>query len=223
VFPILPNPRLKSETGWTGEVGIKQAFKISDWYGFADISGFWSEYTDMLEFTFLGVKGFQSLNIGNTIIKGGEFSIGADGSLFGMPTSLLAGYTYIDPKFKVFGKDEMNSSSADYNVLKYRFKHTIKFDAETQYLGFSFGLSCNYNSNMEAIDRIFYFFIPGVKEFSEQHNKGFTLLGVRLGYTYRSFKASVLLNNLLNEEYTYRPAQLEPPRSLAFRIEYNVN
>lgn len=223
IFPILPNPGLKSETGWTGEVGIKQAFKISDWYGFADISGFWSEYTDMMEFTFLPLPGFQSLNVGNTIIKGGEFSIGADGSLFGLSTSLLAGYTYIDPKFKNFGPAEKISSSADYNILKYRFKHSIKFDAETHYFGFSLGVSCNYNSNMEAIDRVFYYFIKGVQDFSKTHNKGYTLVGLRLGYSFRSFKASVLINNLLNEEYALRPAQLEAPRTLAFRVEFNLN
>lgn len=222
-FPVLPNPKLTSETGWTAEIGLKQGFKISDWYGFADVSTFWTEYNNMMEFTFLGLNGFQSRNVGNTIIKGYEITCAADGRLWGMPTTLLAGYTYIDPKFKTFTKDDDISSSADYNILKYRFKHSLKFDIEPQYHGFSLGLSCIYNSNMEAIDQIFNVFIKGVSSFRASHNTGFTILGVRMGYAFNNgLKTSILLNNLLNTEYTWRPAKLEPPRNISIRIEYNI-
>lgn len=51
-FGIFPNPGLKSETGWSGEIGIKQGIKLGDWRGFIDASGFINEYNDMMEFTF---------------------------------------------------------------------------------------------------------------------------------------------------------------------------
>ncbi len=223
-FPVLPNPKLTSEMGWSAELGLKQGFKISDWYGFADFSAFWTEYSNMMEFTFLGINGFQSKNIGNTVIKGYDVNFAADGRLWGMPTTLLAGYTYIDPKFKNFTVDDNNSSSADYNILKYRFKHSVKFDIEPQYRGFSLGLSCIYNSNMEAIDQVFNVFIKGVKDFRATHDNGFTILGLRVAYAFNNgLKTSILLNNLLNTEYTWRPAKLEAPRNVSIRIEYNVN
>ncbi|HMG15140.1 MAG TPA: TonB-dependent receptor, partial [Saprospiraceae bacterium] len=223
-FPVLPNPKLKSETGWSAELGLKQGFKISEWYGFADISGFWTEYKDMMEFTFLGINGFQSRNIGNTVVKGFDINFAADGRLWGMPTTLLAGYTYIDPKFKNYTRDDSISSSANFNILKYRFKHTVKFDMETQYRGFSFGVSCIYNSNMEAIDQVFNIFISGVKDFRATHPDGFTIFGFRLGYSFNNgLKTTILLNNILNTEYTWRPARLEAPRNISLRLEYNVN
>ncbi|MEL6945138.1 MAG: TonB-dependent receptor, partial [Bacteroidota bacterium] len=74
----VPNPNLQSETGWTTELGIKQGFRLSEFEGFLDVSAFWSEYQDMMEFN-LVVKeniftavipfGFQSRNVGNTQIR----------------------------------------------------------------------------------------------------------------------------------------------------------
>ncbi len=49
---IFPNPNLRSETGWSAELGVKQGFKISDWSGFVDLTGFINRYQDMMEFTF---------------------------------------------------------------------------------------------------------------------------------------------------------------------------
>lgn len=49
---IFPNISLQPETGWSGELGFKQGFKVSDWKGYIDIAGFWTEYNDMIEFVF---------------------------------------------------------------------------------------------------------------------------------------------------------------------------
>ena len=61
---IYPNPDLTSETGWSGEIGVKQGVKISNWQGMIDVSGFISEYDNMMEFTFgyYPFPGFMSLN-----------------------------------------------------------------------------------------------------------------------------------------------------------------
>lgn len=75
--------------------------------------------------------GFKSLNIGATRIIGGEISVIGEGKFGNIPTTLIAGYTYINPTFQDFDSLQNALSSADENVLKYRFKHTIKFDAES--------------------------------------------------------------------------------------------
>ncbi len=50
---VFPNPFLKRETGWAGEIGFKQGVKIGkNWKGLLDISGFVNQYDDMMEFTF---------------------------------------------------------------------------------------------------------------------------------------------------------------------------
>ncbi|MBK9456357.1 MAG: TonB-dependent receptor [Bacteroidetes bacterium] len=139
---IYPNPDLTSETGWSGELGVKQGVKISNWQGMIDVSGFISEYDNMMEFTFgyYPFPGFMSLNIGDTRIMGGEISFIGEGKIGTVPTTLIAGYTYIDPKFKDFDSIQNALSSADYNVLKYRFRHTVKFDVESTIKNFVLGL-----------------------------------------------------------------------------------
>lgn len=222
IFPVIPNAKLESETGWTSEIGLKQGFRIMDWQGFVDVAGFWTEYNNMMEFTLTSL-GFQSQNIGNTVIKGIDFSVVAEGKIGNVETWLLTGYTYIDPKFKNFTDIEKNNSSSDENVLKYRFKHTVKWDIEGKYNSISLGFSYLYNSNMDAIDKIFEQFIPGVKTFRDANNKGFSILDIRTSVQIsRQIKTSLIMGNVLNTAYSWRPARQEAPRSISLRIDYSI-
>ncbi len=218
---IIPNPSLTSETGWTTEVGVKQGFKIGDWKGLADFAAFWTEYQNMMEFAFvLQQFSFQSQNIGNTRIKGIETTVAGQGKIGDVDMSLMAGYLYIDPKFKTFTPQDSASSTAGYNILKYRFKHSLKGDIELGYKKYSIGLNALYNSNMEAIDVIFDAFLPGVKDFRATHNKGYKVLDVRVAYQATPFIRLTLIGaNILNEEYTSRPGVLEAPRNITVRMD----
>lgn len=60
---IFPNPNLTPETGWAGEIGIKQGVKIGDWKGMIDLAGFINNYNNMIEFSF----GFYNPMNGNAI------------------------------------------------------------------------------------------------------------------------------------------------------------
>jgi outer membrane receptor protein involved in Fe transport len=236
--PISPNPELQSETGWSAEVGLKQGFKVSGFEGFIDLAAFWSEYQDMMEFTFVNLfpTGFQSQNIGGTSIRGLEATIAGRGNLFGAPTNVLAGYTFIDPRFLEFDPNyegllppqmtqaQLNAfnSSIDENILKYRNRHTFKFDMESKFGQFSAGLAVFYSSHMDAIDRIFeVLVVPGLREFREQNDNGWSNVGIRLGYSFDDKKKiSFLANNLFNEAYSVRPGLLEMPRNFTVRLDY---
>ena len=221
---VAANPSLNSETGWSGEFGIKKGFKIGGFSGFVDASAFWTEYQDMIEFNLFNVGfliAFQARNIGDTRIRGLELSVGGQGDLWGMPTTLLAGYTFTDPRFKVFDEEANRTSSADYNVLKYRYRHNVKFDVETQMKAFSVGVAANYTSRMEAIDNVLTL-LAGIGEFREKHDTGVLLVGVRAAYRpFDGAKVSLLVNNLLNKEYSQRPGLLEAPRNVTVRLDYS--
>ena len=236
---IFPNPQLTSETGWTGEFGIKQGFKIGGFQAFADASIFQSEYTNMMEFQASGdflfkarEFGFHSINVGNTRIKGFEVSVQGQGKVGDFTPSVLLGYTYIDPKFKEFRKIDSLNSSANFNILKYRFKHNVKIDMELAHQKFLVGVAVLYNSHMDAIDRILEQDLRpilgaggqpflSIGEFRRAHNKGFTTLDIRVAYFFTpKFKLTVIGANLTNEEYTYRPGLLEAPRNVQFRLDY---
>lgn len=248
---VRPNPLLVSETGWTAELGIKQGFRIGKWQGYADITAFVSEYQNMMEFVLDTLIGkldpgpppqltfsaeFRSKNTGDTRITGGEISLVGQGQLGKGTLYILAGYTGIKPEYKEFS-DSLQlfvyKTSDTNNVLKYRFNHTFKFDAQYDIGRFSFGGSVQHNSTMRSIDAIFEAKIAGVElptppEFVAVRNfrrthKGATIVDVRASYKLsEALKVSVLCGNLLNEEYTLRPALLEGPRNYTLRLDWRI-
>ncbi len=243
ILSIFPNPNLQSETGWSAEIGYKQGFKIGGFKGYTDLSLFWTKYFDMMEFTFGGVDqtlfGFQSVNVGNTEIRGVEWSVAGRGKLGAFETDLIMGYTFIDPKFQHFYPDTTGLeftdnvrdgyfnaifSSSDENILKYRNKHSFKFDIETKYKGFSVGFAGRYLSFMEAVDSVFETLIPGVGAFRAKNNKGTFIGDLRLSHQFDDlFKMSFIINNIFNETYTLRPALQEAPRNFSIRMDINLN
>lgn len=241
---VAPNPALVSETGWSAELALKQGFRLGAWQGYVDVAGFVQEYEQMMEFVFSKIQFvpgqglgalFQSQNQGNTRIKGAEISVLGQGKLGPGTLLLIAGYTNINPQYKNWSRDAgyvessgeisryWGSSDTLENVLKYRFKHTVKWDSEYQLGGTSIGLSVQYNSNMDAVDRVFEFFLPGVKNFRDTHNKGFSVVDIRASQRFgKHLKISALCNNILNEEFSYRPAQLEAPRTYTLRFDWKM-
>jgi len=230
---ILPSPSLNSETGWSAEIGIKQGFRISSFEGFLDIAAFSSRYFDMMEFNLVS-QGFRSVNIGDTEINGFEITAAGRGTLGNIPFSLLAGYTFVDPRFKEFDTTEIGAgeegtqgqvnaqnSSSEENILKYRSQHLFKLDMEATYKGTFLGTEVFYNSQIEAIDAAFLLIIRGLQNFREENNNGFTVFNLRTGYRFSEhLKVSLLLNNILNEEYAARPGLMNAPRNLTARVDF---
>jgi iron complex outermembrane receptor protein len=238
---IAPNPRLVSETGWSAEVGIKQGFRLGKWQGFLDIAGFWTEYQNMMEFQasreinsqFFNIPvAFQVQNIGDTRITGLDMSLTGMGNLGAVEVALLAGYTLLNPQYQNFEDstvqaDIISYSTVDYNVLKYRNRHTVKGDVQATFKGFSLGLTVQYLSHMEAIDE----FLNGqegnsanpltkIYYFREENNRGSLFFNTRLAYQATKFlKVSFLVNNLLNNEYSIQPGRVEAPRNFSMRLD----
>ena len=220
---VTPNPELKSETGWSAEIGIKRGFKVSAFRGYADVSLFWMEYDNMMEFIFTGLRrGFQSQNIGDTRIKGLDISINGTGRLFSFPSTIIAGYTFLDPRFRNFSEEIALRSSADGNILKYRSKHQFKIDWQTGYGRVDLGISFLYTSKQEAIDAIWELVIPGLMEFRETHQH-YTLWDFRAKYALSDqFSASLIVKNALNAEYSVRPGLLQAPRNISVRLDLYI-
>jgi iron complex outermembrane receptor protein len=233
---VVPNPPLTSETGWSGEIAVKQGFKISSFEGFFDAAAFISRYQDMIEFNLVpGGFNFQAVNIGGTDIQGVEFSIIGRGKFFGLPTSVLTGYTYINPRYELFDPDadrnsqafiNFNNSSANRkedNILKYRPRHTFKGDIETEIKNFRIGWEGIYQSKTETVDAAFLLIIPGFGQYFVDENRGFMINNFRLSYNFKDFiRVSTILNNTFNREYFIRPGLLGAPRHLTLRLDFTL-
>jgi outer membrane receptor protein involved in Fe transport len=223
ILPITPNPNLRSENGYTAELGIKQGFKIQNFKGFADIALFHMRYNRMMEFVFTGlIDGFQSQNIGDTRNTGVELSVGGKGKIGNVDCHLIGGYTYIDPRYVNFTEFDQQNSSSDDNILKYRSRHMAKVDVQMAYKAMNLGISFNHLSHMEAIDQIFNFLVPGLMDFRE-NNRGFLVTDARVNYLVSdNITLSFFLNNVFNIAYSTRPGLLDAPRNVGMKLLLNL-
>ncbi len=220
---IFPNPNLESETGNNVELGLRQGFSVAGYQGYIDIATFWSRYKNMTDFTFVEKDegaGFQAQNIGDTDIKGFEVFLGGQTELLSIPIAFTGGYTYVDPSYVDFNTAIEESSSSSENILKYRSKHNFKMDIQGTYKNFAFGAAYNLTSHMIAIDALLSSFAT-IGDYRSFDDDGYTTLNLRSSYTYKQSKISLLLQNVLNEQYTVRPGILEAPRNFGIRLETN--
>jgi outer membrane receptor protein involved in Fe transport len=240
---IFPNPQLKPETGWNTELGVKQGVKLGNWNGYLDLAGFWTEYSNMMEFTFgdyrpdtaqyatLADYGFKSINVGHARITGLDLTFTGQGNFFGMPATLLVGYTYTNPVDLVKDSTYLANKSTEDDILKYRNYHSVKADFEVSIGRFAAGIAYSYTSNMINIDKTFekdliegipVQILPGLKEYRDKHDKGYHVFDFRFAFmATETMKFALIIKNLLNEEYMSRPGFIEAPRNIA--IQYNIS
>jgi iron complex outermembrane receptor protein len=240
---IFPNPTVGPESGWSAELGLKQGFKISKFRGYLDIAGFVTGYQDMMEFTFgfytpsglpwdfgpngnnfptLANFGAQSRNVENAIIYGGEVSVMGAGKIGEFDITLLAGYTYIEPlASKNIDSVYALTFSDSSRVLKYRMRHLFKMDLQVEYKKFAFGASARYNSFQENVDYAFVdpflgqLLLPGYRAYRDLRRTGDIIADFRVSYQFNDQnRLSLLMNNAFNREYSNRPGNVMPPRTI---------
>jgi len=254
---LFPNDSLKPEKGWSAEVGFKQGFKISNWTGYLDVAGFWTEYRNMIEFGFgyhfpyvaafyppdtvFKYLGFKAYNVSNAQITGVDIAIGGQGKLFGLPTSLMAGYTYTNPIDLNYKDNGSGLTTSNSRILKYRFYHSAKVDFEMSYKEINYGFSVNYFSYIINIDKVFQdslrfpngkpiifngkpmFILPGLKEYREKNNTGTIVIDGRVGFDLsEKSRFSFVVRNMLNKEYMIRPGDVQAPRTFALQYILKV-
>jgi outer membrane receptor protein involved in Fe transport len=236
---IYPNDSLTSEKGFSAEVGIMQGLKLGNWHGYFDAAAFYTEYTNMIEFTYSqwGLLetppnfdlGFKALNIGDTRIKGFDLSLTGDGKVGMFQTSVMAGYTYIIPEVIHYDSSYIKAQysidpgaylgSDSSNYLKYRSSHLFKGDIEVSVKKFSLGVSARYNSFVKNIDKLFVsglgdIITPGVRHYRDNRRKGDLVFDGRLSCLVTSqVKFSVIVKNVFNYIYMQRPTDMQPPRT----------
>lgn len=250
---VFPNPRLQSETGHSYEVGIRQLFRTGAWMGYVDLAGFWTQYRDMMEFNFgiylpqdstlsqvsnpLDYLGFRSMNVGRASIQGIDASVNAVGKIGTVGVSFQGGYTFMNP-VQVDPDSAISANlSGPTNMLKYRYRHSAKADAEFSYRGFSIGGTFLYRSFMENIDAVFTNTKPDqnvfgtifqlstglpstINDFRDRFAKSGTfVLDLRAGYQLARYaRLSFIVRNAANALYEVRPALAGAPRSFSIQL-----
>lgn len=191
--------------------------------------------------------GFKFLNTGPARIYGGDFTFAGEGKLArNLDLSVLLGYTYTVPQstapdevyYTNFETSTQKDRSYTYantstdtanNILKYRIQSLAKADFQFTFKKrFSAGISGKYFGYMQNIDIFLYqldepkAMHSGIKKYREQHHDGNFIVDFRVGYAFGIFKVSLLVNNLMNTEYSLRPITIEAPRTTALQLVVNI-
>jgi len=189
--------------------------------------------------------GFKFFNTGPARIYGIDASIAGEGDLMrNLNLSVMVGYTYsvpqaLDPNYVFYVNPNNAKNSLTYlttssdttgHILKYRVQSLLKADIQVTWKRFSTGFGGRYYGFMQNIDKFFYEILDGqmfgvktgIKKYREEHNTGTFIVDYRVSYAMKSFKFSVIVNNLLNTEFSLRPLTIEPPRLTQLQVIYRI-
>ncbi len=227
----VPNVNLQSESSWSAELGFKQGFKISKWFGYLDLAAFVTQYKDMMEFTVAPTEvknqyyptsvlfAFWSDNVTDARISGLEFSALGQGQIFGVTTNFLVGYTYLNPIDLNFDPDLPKYNNRT-NTLNFRFKHSAKADLECSYKQIRFGATGFINSFMENIDQLINL-AASIQEWRLNHKEPSYSVDARIGYNFNEdMRVVFIAKNVTNNLYSIRPGYIEAPRNYTLQLSY---
>lgn len=256
-FGVFPNDSILPESSWNAEIGIKQGIKIGGVLGYLDIAGFWQEYENTIEYLFgfwgdpfggQNPYGFRFVNTGESRVVGLDLSFSGKAQIAkkGVLT-FLTGYNYIVPTTLnpdyVYAVDKINreysynttSLDSTERILKYRFLHNVKVDAEyTWNKKFSIGFSLKYFSKIVNMDGVIAEFEKSTQgpyvqnirymDYFKDHQFGNWIVDARMSYSINEMhKIALIGSNILNRSYSLRPLKIEPPRSIMLQYTFKID
>ncbi|MCR9172883.1 MAG: TonB-dependent receptor [bacterium] len=257
-FGVFPNPDLQPESSWNAEVGIKQGLKFGELFGYLDVAAFWQEYDNTIEYLFgfwgsdptdpSNTYGFQFMNTGESRVLGIDLSFSGKAKLGkNAELTFITGYNYILPKTltpdEVYATDILgreysyNSTSLDSTdgILKYRFLHNVKMDAEVViHKKFAIGASARYFSKILNLDQVIEEFetsttppfIQNIRymDYFNNNRNGNWIFDARMSYQIsETHKIAVISSNIMNRVYSLRPLKIEAPRTIMLQYTYKLD
>lgn len=246
---ISPNPDIRSETGYSWEVGLRQGFQSgtgkNKWLGYLDAAFFFMRFEDMVEFGVDTVGAnlsvfFSSVNLANARIPGFEITTQNSVQFDKWKFLFSGGVTWIEPEDldAVPTEQQLNLSDVEENpirlldilnpdlrdqptFLKYRNKFTTRLSATVSYDKWALSSNFRDRSFSRNIDQYLFVVIPGLKEFRDTHPNGDTIWDFILSYNLSSKQTlSLNIDNAFNEEYLVIPGFLAEQRK--FSIQYAI-
>ncbi len=188
---LQPNPNLKSETAWSHEFGF--SLMLLPYMGL-DLSGFLSDYWDLIEPVPDADQNIQFINVTRARIGGAEARLFVQPGLRGL--TLQGAYTYMDPWDMDLGQ-----------VLAYRPRHIAQGTVIFATGPVEVSADYRYISRLEV-----------VKLYPSDDRVAQNTLDLHVTYRYAGWSLSANLNNALNHNHTQMERTIMPIRNLVMTL-----
>jgi outer membrane receptor for ferrienterochelin and colicins len=197
-FRVVPNPALRAEEGWSGEVG--RSWTPRAWLH-GDAALFWTEARHLVEPAFTPALVIQFQNLQRARLVGLDLSVTATPLAPHLVTSLA--YQYLEAR-------ELGHDTVPSRPLAYRPRHLLTLSADYGWRGLSVGADFRYSSRFERQDQLF----PADPRLAVK------VLDLRAGWTIGPVAAHLKVANALNYIYNLAPRVLEPVRTATLAVTY---
>ncbi len=213
---IEPNPTIKSETGYSLEVGFRQGYQFKDSklkaIGYLDVALFRTDYQNMVEF---GVRDFSaagavftSVNVANARVDGLELTTLNSFQWGPWFLNLSGGVTLTNPQDlnAVDPANQINLEQFEYpretiraiiqlgdttlrdqpSVLKYRPRRLLRMSSSIGYGRFGLTGNLRYRSFIETVDQYLFLVVDDLAHIRRKHPNGDWVLDLIAAYEINS-------------------------------------
>jgi len=188
-YEFEPNPNLDPETVDFGEIGMN--YRINE-HAVVDAAGFYYDYNDIIRWTVLAGGTFQTENLAEATIQGGEFSLRS-----AWPRNVNT----------VFSATYLNTDINGQGPLTYVPEWRFFVGAEYTHRRTTYGVEMRHVTKTDTV--VFY---------QNDAPDAYTLVAARMAFQFRqSTRLSLHVENLLNDAYEEMERYRMPPRT--FRVE----
>lgn len=201
---VVPNPALRSEDGWSAELG-------RSWSPLPRVRGdaalFWTEARHLVEPVITNQFVIQFQNLQRARLAGLDLNVTAMPFTRALTTSLAYQFLYA----RELPHDTTGGAQTPERPLYFRPRHLLTLSADYRWRRVSFGADWRYASSFEGQAPLY----PTDPHFDQR------LLDLRAGWTAGPLEAHVKVANVLNYLYNMAPRTLEPVRTATFTLAYS--
>ncbi len=201
-FPVIPNPSLRAEDGWSAEVG--RSWGPLPWLR-GDAAVFWTEARELVE-PVVDSTGIQFQNLQRARLAGLDFNATA-APLDRVAVSLA--YEFLYARELPHDTGTAGAQTPERPLL-YRPQHLLTISADFHWLRLGAGADWRYSSRFEGKDPIF----------SSDARLNARVLDLRASWTAGPLDVHLKVANALNYIYNLAPRVLEPVRTTTLTVAY---
>ncbi len=228
---LLPNPEIQVERGWSADLGVRQLFQWDNHLqGFIDLSIFWTEFQDLIEYTFgiwqvqgQWIAGFRAENTGQARVAGCEVESGWQLNFARHHLTFYGGILWVDPRDLTYDPATATTDTFLNPYLKYRFRTLVRAQLTWRWQFLTLGIQYQYQSPLLRIDPIFVLLIPDFLTVYRMYPFHREQWNAYLQIRWRHLTFAFWVYNLTNRLYIVLPGNVGPPRRYVFQVRWTWN